>query len=48
MQNEGNTHMGLFSFLASDRLVSRYLTLSVETLLALTLCLLVARTAIQL
>jgi hypothetical protein len=40
--------MRLISFLASDRLVSRHLTLGIETLLALTLCLLVVRAVIQL
>jgi hypothetical protein len=40
--------MRLFWFLAPDRLDSRHLMLGVEMLLALTLCWLVARTAIQL
>ena len=40
--------MRLFLSLASDRLGSRHLMLGVETLLALTLCLLVAQTVTQL
>jgi hypothetical protein len=41
-------NMRLITFLASDRLVSRQLMLGVETLLALTLCLLVVRAVTQL
>jgi hypothetical protein len=40
--------MRIILFLTGDRLGSRYLMLGVETMLAMTLCLLLIRTAAQL
>jgi hypothetical protein len=48
LRTKGKDTMRIILFLTGDRLGSRYLMLGVETLLAMTLCLLLIRTAAQL